>query len=80
MFLRALQPDVEMGLLGIVKNPLIAAASLGIVELVVVTVEDARIPSTVMILLVCVFRTGCSYCGGCDDPFYCDDSTGLCFY
>ena len=61
MFLQALQSNVNMG---IVETPLIAAAFLGIVELVVVTV-DARIPSTVMILLVCVFRTGCSYCGGC---------------
>lgn len=61
MFLQALQSNVNMG---IVETPLIAAAFLGIVELVVVTV-DARIPSTVMNLLVCVFRTGCSYCGGC---------------
>ena len=65
MFLQALQPDVEMGLLGIVKNPLIAAASGGIVELVVVTVEDARIPSTVMILLVCVFIKYYVFCSSC---------------
>jgi hypothetical protein len=65
VFLQALQPDVEMGLLGIVKKPLIAAASLGIVELVVVTVEDARIPSTVMILLVCVFIKYYVFCFSC---------------
>ena len=58
MFLQALHSDVEMG---IVETPLIAAANLGIVELVVNTV-DAKIPSTVIILLVCVFSKYYVFC------------------
>ncbi len=45
--------DVKMG---IVETPLIAAANGGIVELVVHTVEDARIPSTVIMILVRVCK------------------------